>query len=278
MRLWNETVLPALRSVVQEVIGILPQILGAVLIVAVGWLISRIAGNLVGRLLSRLGLNRAAERTGVSGFLEKAGFTHEVSWIVGRLVFWMLMLIFLLSASETLHLNALAGTLHEVVSFVPNLLVAILILVVGAFVARTVGRLVRGAAANAGIGYAVYLEKTVNAAILVAVVIIATSQLSIESDVLEISFGIAFGACGLLVALTLGLGTRRIAQNITCGVYVRRMFRIGQPLKVENEEGEIVEFGAVNTVIRTSEGLVSLPNSFLIDGVVKTTDNRSVAL
>jgi hypothetical protein len=278
MQLWNETVLPALRSAVQEVIGILPQILGAVLIIVLGWLVSKIAGSLVGRLLNRLGLNKAAERTGVSSFLTKAGFTHEISWIVGRLVFWTLMLVFLLSASETLHLNALAETLQVVVAFVPNLLVAVLVLVLGAFLARIIGRLARGAAAEGGIGYAVFLEKAVNAVVLIAVIIIATSQLKIQSDVLEIAFGIALGACGLVVALTLGLGTRRIAQSITCGVYVRRSFKIGQSIKVEGEEGEIVEFGPVNTVIQTSKGLVSLPNSFLIDGVVRIADDRSDVL
>ncbi len=269
MELWNQVILPALKGVVQDMVGILPQLAGAIIILLVGWLVSKLIGNLIARLLNRLGLDRAAERTGINSFLENAGITRQVSWIVGRLVFWMLLLIFLLSAAEALHLTALAETLQKVVGFIPNVVAALLILVVGSLLARLAGRIVRGIAGEAGIDFAIVLEKLVNGSILIAVVIIAIGQLEIESAVLDIAFGAILGAFGLAVALTLGMGTRSIAQNIICGFYARKIFRIGQRVRIEDQEGELIQFDTVNTKIRTPDGVVSLPNRLLIEGVAR---------
>lgn len=269
MELWDNVILPALNSVVKDIVGILPQIAGAILIILIGWLVSKLIGSLTSRFLNRLGLDRAATKTGINSFLENAGINRQVSWIVGRLVFWMLLLIFLLSSAEALQLTAMAETLQLVVSFIPNIVAAVLILVVGSFLARLAGRIVRGIAGDAGIDFATVLEKFVNGFILIAVVIIAIGQLEIESAVLDIAFGATLGAFGLAVALTLGMGTRSVVQNIISGFYARKIFKIGQKVRIEGQEGEIIKFDTVNTKIRTADSVVSLPNRLLVDGIAK---------
>lgn len=264
MGLWNEVILPALNQILVDILQVLPKLLAAITILLIGWIVSKIAENIVRRLLKRIGFNSVAERTGISGFLKNAGFKQEVSWVMGKLVFWMLILVFLLSAAEALELTALALSIQKIVEFMPNLIAVILIIVFGAMLARLAGRLVQGAAANAGLDFADFLGKLITNFILIAIAVIAITQLNLHSSILDTTFGVLIGAIGLAIALTLGLGSREISYNIICGVYARKTYHIGQQVAVNGVEGELMQIGTVNAIVRTDKGLTSLPNSCLI--------------
>jgi flagellar biosynthesis protein FliQ len=264
---WNEVILPALTQIFSDMMSIIPLILAALLILLVGYFISKIIENIVRRVLNKMGFNTIAEKAGVSNFLKNAGFDKEVSWVIGKLTFWMLFLIFLLSAAETLQLTTLALSLNQVVAFIPKLIVVVLILVLGAMLARISGKLVTASAANAGLDFAPFLGKLVNNIILIAISFIAISQLDIDSAILDTTFGALVGAFALAIALTLGLGSRDISHNIICGVYARKTFRIGQTIEINNIEGKIVQIGTINTVLQSPKGLHTLPNSDLIDNI-----------
>jgi hypothetical protein len=261
---WNEVILPALNQIFSDMMGIIPLLLAAIIILLVGYIISKIIENIVRRVLKKVGFNTIAEKAGIATFLKNAGFDKEVSWVIGKLTFWMLFLIFLLSAAETLQLTALAVSLNQIVAFIPNLIAVILILVLGAMLARITGKLVTASARNAGLDFAPFLGKLVHNIILIAVAFIAISQLEIDSAILDTTFGAMVGAFALAIALTLGLGSREISHNIICGVYARKTFQIGQIVSVNNVQGKIVQIGTINTVLQSENGLHTLPNADLI--------------
>ncbi len=264
MQFWKDVIEPALQSIFTNMLALLPNLIAAIIILLIGWIVAKIVENVVRRLLKRIGFNNLAERAGISGFLKNAGFNQEVAWVVGKLTFWMLLLVFLLSAAETLELTALALSIQKVVAFIPNLIAVVLILVFGAMLARLTGRLVKGTAVNAGIDFADFLGKLVNNIVLIAIAVIAISQLDIQSSILDTTFGVLIGACGLAVALTLGLGSKTISYNIICGVYARKTFQVGQQIAIDGIKGELMLIGTVNAIIKGENGLISFPNSSLI--------------
>lgn len=269
---WTETVVNALTNVINDVIGVLPNLMGALSLLIVGWILAAFVRRFVSKLLDKLGFNSIVEKAGITDFLHKAGFLKPASWVVGQLIFYMLMLLFLLSAAESLQLNALAQTLQKFVAFMPNLITVVFILVFGVMLARFIGGLVQGAAAEAGIDFANVIGALVTNIIVFAIIVVSVTQLEIESDVLNILFASLLGAFGLAIALTLGFGARDVARNIIAGVYARKLFQGGQKLRVGQAEGEILEVGTVSTVVRTDKGRCTIPNSLLIDEIAETED------
>lgn len=265
MNFWKTVIVPALERILQDFLGILPNLIAAIIILLIGWLVAKLLENVVRRLLKRIGFNKLSERTGIAAFLKNAGFKQEVSWVVGKLIFWLLIMVFMLSAAETLQLTALALSIQKVVGFIPNLIAVVLILVFGALLARLAGRLVKGAAVNAEIDFADFLSKLVTNVILIAIAVIAISQLEIQSNVLDIIFAALIGAVGLAIALTLGLGSRKVSYNIICGVYARKTYRVGQIVKIGDSEGELLQIGTINATIRTGQDLMVFPNNALIE-------------
>lgn len=268
MKFWNEIVMPALESIVQDILGILPEVAGALTILIIGWIIAKVISRFVGKLLGRVGLDSIADKAGITEFLQKSGIKEGVGWVVSKLIFWALMLMFLLSAAEALSLAALADTLQSLVAYIPNLIVVVLVIVFGALLARVAGRLTQGAAASANIDFAPLLGTLVTNFIMLAVFVIAISQLEIQSRVLDYTFIAILAAFALAIALTLGMGSRDVAQGIIYGVYARKIFTIGRRVRVDDREGQLLSIGTVNSTIQTSEGLISVPNRFLIEGFV----------
>ncbi len=266
---WESMLLPALRGIYEQFINIVPNILAALVILLIGWLIAKALSGLTRRLLKRVKFNDMAERAGITSFLGNAGFRREPSRIVGTLIFWLLMFTFILSAANTLNLTMIAETIQSLVSFIPNIIAVVFIIVFGSLFARFLGRVTRGAAAEMGIDTADFLGKLVNNLILIMLVMIALNQLEIQSSVLEITFAAVLGAFALAVALTLGIGTKSIAQNIISGVYARKSFQVGQKVKVQGKEGEVVEIGAVNTKLQNGKSLLSIPNKILMEEIAE---------
>lgn len=264
---WQKTIINSLQEILQDTVMIAPRVIAAVVLLAIGWMVARVFHSIVSRLLRRIGFDTLAERAGITGLIESSGFNREPSWVVGRLVFWLLMLTFFLSAASQLELHAIVSTLQNFVAFIPNLVAVVLIGVFGAVFGRFVGGLVRGSAREAGIEFADILGKLVTNIILVMVVVMAFSQLEIKSDILEVAFGVLLGAFGLGIAIMLGLGSKDVARNIIAGIYVRRQFNVGQTVRVADFEGELSEIGTVSTTLGKGAEKLSIANERLLQEV-----------
>ncbi|MBM3262978.1 MAG: mechanosensitive ion channel [candidate division Zixibacteria bacterium] len=271
MTFWEEILLPAFQRFYGDVAETLPNIVAAMAILVAGWLIARGTDILTRRILKTLGFNRLVERAGVLGFFQSAGYPHEPSWIMGKVFFWLLLLTFILTAAETMEFTVIAVTMQKLVAFIPNLIAVLLIVVFGSLFARVLSSIVRGAASDIGVEFSDILARGVHALVLIMVLVMAFSELEIHSLVLEITFASVLGAFGLAVALTLGLGSRSVAQNILAGVYARRSFQEGQRIRIRGHQGEVVQIGTVNTVLHKEDGsMVTIPNALFIMDVAVT--------
>ena len=278
MDVWQDVIFNSLQDIVQNTIMVAPRVIAAIVLLIIGWIIARVFHSVVSRLLRRVGFDSLAERAGITDLIESSGFSREPSWVVGRLVFWLLMLTFFLSAASQLQLHTIVSTLQNFVAFIPNLVAVVLIGVFGAVFGRFVGGLVRGSAHEAEIEFADILGKLVTNIILVMVVVMAFSQLEIKSDILEVAFGVLLGAFGLGIAIMLGLGSKDVARNIIAGVYARRQFQPGQIVEINGFTGTLVEVGTVSAAIRKEDGQeLSIANERMLQEVVLPGGRQPVA-
>ncbi len=275
MPIWDTYISPALKNMVDTIIGIFPKFLAALSILILGWILARIVRKVFGKLLDKLGFNTLVEKAGIAGFLQRSGFLKPPSWIIAQMIFWLIMLSFMLSAAESLEMNALVAMLQRFVAFIPNLITVAFILVFGIIAANFLGKLIQGAADGAGIEFANVLGKLVSNILIIAIFVVSVSQLDIEASVLLILFASLLGAFGLAIALTLGLGSRIVSQNIISGMYVRKSFEVGQEINLRETSGEIVEIGTVNTTVKTKDDLVILPNHILLGEITRVKKGKS---
>lgn len=191
--------------------GYIPSILGAIAILIVGWFIAKLIQAIVARVLKMLRLDVASEKAGIEKILAQGEVRMTLSEVIGAIIYWLVILIVIATALSALNLNVAAELVTKLAEYVPNILAAVFILILGLFLANFVGTIVRTSASNAGITTAKLLGKITQVILVVFAAVIAIEQLKIATALIILATNIILMAIGLGIALAFGLGCKDIA-------------------------------------------------------------------
>ena len=209
----QEIIRDSVAAFLEGVGDFLPNILAAILILIIGWLIARVFRGAVRRGLQLIKFPTIAEKAGIDGFLQTGGVKQSSTDLVAVLVYWLVMLMVLLTTVNALRLEVASQLLNEILLYIPNIIVAVIVLVVGLYAANFVAGLVRTAVANAGIAEAEVVAVVARYALIIFTFAIALNQLRIGEDIVANGFLILFGAACLAGALAVGLGSREVVAR-----------------------------------------------------------------
>jgi hypothetical protein len=202
-------------------LGAVPKVIGFLIILLIGWLVASALAGIVARILRSVQFNQMADRSGLSGFVQKMGVDTDAAGFVATTTKWFVRLIVLTVAFDALGLPAVSQVLQQILLFIPNLIVALMVLVIGGLLANAVSRVVRGATAEAGFGNPGLLSTIARIAVWSFAIIIAVNQIGIASTLVNTLFMGFIGALALASGLAFGLGGRDTAGEIVHNWYVR---------------------------------------------------------
>lgn len=207
-------VVESLRSFWMELSISLPRILGAVVLLIIGWIIAKVLRKATVKILKLVRLDVVAEKAGIEDFLLRGGVRYTAITIVANLLYWFVLFTVMLAVLNSLGLDAAAELFNKVILYIPNVIVAVLVLIFGALFAKFVQGVSYTYLNNIGLSGAQVMSSVAQYAILVFVASIALEQLAIGGQILVSAFQIAFGALCLALALAFGLGGREWAAHI----------------------------------------------------------------
>lgn len=265
---WSQSLFGALSALWTPIAAFIPRLFGALLVLAVGFVVAKLLNALLSKLLAKVGLDRLVAGTGLTKLLLRAGIRAPVSALIGKIVYWFVLLVFLVSAAESLGLARVSATLDMLALYVPKVFGAAAILLAGVLLAQLVNGLVRGAAEGVGLEYASGLGRIAQGLVIIISISVAIGQLEVKTELLNYVIAIALISVGLAVALAFGLGSRELVSQILAGIYVRELYEVGQRIRVDalNLDGEIEEIGTAKTLLLTDDGeLVSIANRVLLE-------------
>ena len=267
-------------SVWQPMVGLwskvaqfLPNIAAAILLLVAGYLIAKVVGLVITKLLAKIGLDKLTERSGVADAVQSTGFEASASGIIGKIVFWLIFLLFMIAAADSLGLPRVSDTINSFVQYLPKLVGAMLVVIIGLAAAHLVRTMVETAAQGMQLDYGKPLGSLLYALLVIVVISLAIGQLEIETDLLNQVVSIVLLAVAAAVALSLGFGTRTTAGNIVAGLYARDLFPPGDRITVGEVSGRVIEVSTTSTLLELDDGTVyTVPNSVLVESQVHTTD------
>lgn len=210
----SSTLLASLRESWSEMLTVVPDLLLALALLVAGWLVARFLRKLAVRVLRLMKVDEFAERSGFEDFLVRGGVEMTAVTLISSAVYWLVLLGVFLALLDALGLQAARLLLERIAQFIPNLIVAVGILVFGSLLARIGGALVFSYLSNIGTPAAGPVAALTRYALLAFVVFMAAEQLTIRSEVLVSGFQIAFAAVCLAAALAFGLGGREWAAEV----------------------------------------------------------------
>jgi len=199
------------KRLLYEVGSFFSNILLVAVILIVGWVFAKVVRDLLSKGLKAIKLDQLSERIELESILSKGGVGYSLSELIGVICYWVILLIAVVTSLNAVNLTVAADLLNRIIFYIPNVIAAIFMLVIGMFVATLLSNIVQTAANNAGLAEAKTLSKVVQALVMIFAIAIAMEQLNIGAKIIEIVIGIIVGSMGLAAALAFGLGCKDIA-------------------------------------------------------------------
>jgi len=235
----------------------LPNALGALALLAAGWLVAQLLRAWTSRLVS--GLDRLIPKRLFERDVGSGGVDRLASELVGRLVFWVVFLFFGAAAGEALQLPIATSSLARFSSYLPNVIAAGVILFVGIVTGNLTRSAILGAASSAGLGYGEALGQSAKLVVMMVAGVVAVDQLGVHSTLLIVTLSVLLASVLGAVGLAFGLGARTAVSNIIAAHHVVQLYRVGQHVRVGEVQGEIVEFRSIGVVLESPEGRIFVP-------------------
>jgi hypothetical protein len=213
-----EVMLNSFRTFFGQVGAFLPRLIGALLILAIGWIIARLVRAAVSKGLTAIRFDDIAQRSGIDALLKQGDVPLTLNAVLAGLIYWFFMLITMLAAVDSLGLAVASDLFNRIVLYLPNVFVAVVILIIGGLLAKLIRGTVSTVLANTQVEGARAISSLAYYAIIVFAVSVALVQLQIGRDLVLAAFRLAFGGLCLALAIAFGLGgkdwaTRTIDRN-----------------------------------------------------------------
>jgi hypothetical protein len=210
---WNTLIIEPVTRMLTKILAYLPVLLGALVILIIGWIIAKAIKRIVDWLLKLIRFDALADKAGISEILKKGDLKISAREVVSSIVYWLIMIMILVMTVEALGLPRASDVLAGLFAYVPNVIAALLVLVVAMFLASFVSGIVRTAAGNANLPKPEILAGISRWAILIFAVTIALEQLGIAPLLVATTFNIILGGIVLALALAFGLGGKDTAAK-----------------------------------------------------------------
>ena len=261
---WEEMFSSSLATFSQRIFNVLPNVIGALLLLLLGWLIAKGVSVAIRKLLQSKTMARLTERLNRLSLLQRSDLSLDSVRIISRFVYWIILLIFFVAASETLGWTAVSRTLNNLINYLPALLSAIVILLIGLYLAQTVRAVIRATLHSLRVGAAQLISSLAFYLLATIVVLTALEQAGVDTSIITANLTLIVGAVVGAFAISFAIASRHILENILASFYGRKNFAVGDTIRLNTVEGTIVRIDGVSVVVKTKDAEVVLPAQALI--------------
>lgn len=197
-----------------QLVNFVPKLLAVVVILFFGWIVAKLARTGLKRLLEIMHFDKFAQKSGLEAFMNSGDVNLTLSGIISQVVYWLVIILFVITGANTLGLDEVAGLLHELASYLPRIILAILVMIFGTLLARFVNRLVFAWLHSIKFDSALSVSTSAEYGIQILALFVALEQLGIGMQLIHSLFVIVFGAFFLALAIAFGLGGKDRAAKV----------------------------------------------------------------
>ncbi|MDC8758121.1 mechanosensitive ion channel family protein [Janthinobacterium fluminis] len=244
---WSTALMTSLAAAMALFFSSIPKILGFVVILIVGWMVAAVFEKAVAAILRTVKFNELAQRSGFSDFVQKMGSGTDSAGMIGAVVKWFVRLVALVVAFDALGLPAVSDVLRQLLMWLPNVAVALVVLVIAGLAANALSSVVRGAASEGGLSNPDMLAKVASGLIWAFGIVVAVNQIGIATTLVNTLFMAVVGALALALGLSFGLGGRETAAQIVRNWYDRGRRNAGQLERTAQAAANLAEGAAAGS-------------------------------
>jgi small-conductance mechanosensitive channel len=255
---WTATLAESVTRVAIQILEYLPSVLGAVVLLLVGWGVARLLRYATVQIAERT-VTRLAHTRPMDTRVPQPRSYSAAPAVASRIVFWVVLLFFVLAAAEVLELKLVSGVLAGVTAYIPRLLAGLLILFIGLWLGEMTRAVLGRSGTRIGIEQSDILGRLGQVLVLLVVFSVAAGQVGIDTTLLVSLVAIIFGVMLGAIALAFSLGATTTVANLLAAQSIAQTYSTGDSIRIGDIEGKILRITRTSLVLETPDGQTLVP-------------------
>jgi small-conductance mechanosensitive channel len=265
----KEKLFEAFAALGNSIVTAAPKVAMGILLVVLGLIVAKVVEIAFRTVLARVRFDNALETLGIDKALHRIGFRQKLSLAIPRLIYFLVVFLLAKTVSDALGLIAISDAIGAFFSYLPNIIAALLLLILGSTVGNAAGQMVTRAAEDSGVDFAPALGKLISSLIIFVVAMMAIGQLKIDTQMVRIVTCFVLGSGAVAFGLAFGLGTRDVVRNLVVGFYVRKFLEVGKRVDIAGQSGILTAITATHTILTDEERNVIVSNATFLEQTAK---------
>jgi hypothetical protein len=266
----EQKLLQSFGSLADSVAAGAPKFAIGVLLVIAGFITAKLIEVVLRYMLTRVRFDRLMEKAGIDRALQRIGLRQELNLFIPRLVYFLILFMLAKTGADAFGLIAISSAIGAFFAYLPNIVAALLLVILGTSLGQFAGEVVAQSARNSGIDFAPSLGKLVSALIIFVVCMMAVAQLKIDTEIVRIVTSFVLGGAALAFGISFGFGTPDVIRNISAGFYARKFLHVGNRLEISGQRGVLTEINATHAILQSEDHEISVANGAFLDTVAQS--------
>lgn len=269
---WKQLTFDSLTAMGQKIMGTLPDIFGAIMILLIGWIITKIVIYILGKVLKVIKIDKLTSKINDLDLFGENDIKFKVSKVILVFVKWLLLLVFLIIAADIMEWNIVSVEIGNLLRYLPKLFSAMALFMIGMYIANFVEKAINGFYESFDLGGAKIISKVVFYIIAVIISVTALNQAGIDTSIITNNITIILGAFLLAISIGFGLGSKEIIGDLLRSFYSRKNYELGDKIKFNEVEGTVESIDNICMTIKTNTGKIIIPIKDLVEATVEVNE------
>ncbi|MEM0931812.1 MAG: mechanosensitive ion channel domain-containing protein [Bacteroidota bacterium] len=266
---WKDLTFNSLITMGRDIASALPKIIGALIILLIGWIVTKVILFVLGKILKLAKLDALSEKINEMQLLGKGGFTFDLVKIILGFVKWLLLLVFLIVAADILSWEIISTEIGNLLRYLPRLFSALALMMIGLYVGNFVKTTVKRLFDSLEFAGSNVVSNLLFYIIVIFISITALNQAGIDTTIITNNITLILGAFLLAFAIGLGLGSRDIITDLLRSFYTRRTYAVGDKIVVGEHSGTVEAIENNSLILVTKTGRYVIPIKDVVSAKVE---------
>lgn len=254
-----------LSGMASELLSAIPNILKALVIFIIGMIAAKLIAKVITKALEKIQIDKLSDKLQEIEIVDKSNIKIKISAVVGKITYYFLLLFFAVIATDILGMPAVSQIVSDIFNFIPSLITALIILVIGLLISEGLSKIILTACQSLGIPSAKLLSMCVFYFMFINVIILALGQAKINTDFLSQNISILIAGVVFAFAIGYGLASKDFVANLLASFYSKEKFKIGDVISLDGSKGEVIDVDKSSVTIQTGDSKVIYPLSKIIN-------------
>lgn len=248
-----------LKSMLTSMIQTFPRLVGGIVLIIVGVIISKILARSVKSVTQKLGIDKLGDRINQIDLVANANFEFKLSEVLSKIVYYFAVLIFVVAATDVIGMPAISQLFNDLLAWIPNLLVALVILTVGIIFADFIKGIIKTACDSFNIPSSKLISMFAFYFLVINIVISALSQAQVDTTFISSNLSILIGGAALAFAIAYGLASRNVLSNFLTAHYSTNHVKVGDEVTIEGHRGVVKHMDRTNITLSSQGKTTVIP-------------------